>query len=199
MGLRTVRPRLKMVFTARKFRFSSFIENSSSKRDDLHRRSSRLNLRPSLSLWTTFQSYTIKSKRMGADELEHFCYDHGYHLFPSEVRGALARVSPAGAMTFRVFQKWWQSPDRLVRLGVDVEGMKRRHALIELWQEVDTNDQGVIEEDDFVDFYEKLWKSIPDLRPRSNSEAAQSVCSARTTLLVNAVVRFLVREGHIQN
>merc|ERR1711964_959309 len=138
---------------------------------------------------------------MGSDELEFLCYDHGHKLFPSEAREALARISPDGqAMPFKHFQQWWESPNRFEKLGIDVLEMKTRHDVMEIWLDVDTDEDGIIEGQDFLTFFKKLSKSIPALQKLTSQEAMEAMdANGDRFVSFNEVVDYLAKEGHVEH
>jgi len=99
-------------------------------------------------------------------KLQYLCYEYGYYISDSDSCVAMANLDPTitGRLCFRDFLKWWQQDDRFLKLGLDNQELAKRKQVVELWQEMDDNENGVVEREGFSPFYDAACKLIPELR-----------------------------------
>jgi len=103
---------------------------------------------------------------ISAEELQYLCYDYGYYLSDMDSRVAMEGLDKngTGRLYYEDFYLWWKNEDRFHNLGLDDKELARRKQVVELWQEMDDNENGVVEKEEFGRFYDAAGKLMPKLK-----------------------------------
>lgn len=138
-----------------------------------------------------------ESGYISAEELQYLCYDYGYYLSDMDSKIAMKTLDPhgTGQMYFDDFLTWWQKEERFTHLGLDDKELARRKQVVEMWQEMDTNENGVVEKEEFGRFYDAACQLMPKLKKIKKWDCFSAMDTDGDEIIeFNECIEFLVEQ-----